>query len=141
MQTTNVDAFEANYRGVVALHQNDMNTAQTYFKRATQNDPYYQVAHSNLKQTSLKIEGNSLFANALGSLDAKDKQKQALKRAYDSFTDNYWTVQTCKPEIQTNSNTTCRDDFRYRSKSKSNESAIQPFFNDLNRLSGGANFG
>ena len=138
MQTTNPDAFEANYRGVVALHQNDMNTAQTYFKRATQNDPYYQVAHSNLKQTSLKIEGNSLFANALGSLDAKEKQKQALKSAYDSFTDNYWTVQTHgKPEIQTNSNTPDVVTISVPVKVQINESAIQPFFNDLNRLSEG----
>ena len=139
MQTTNVDAFEANYRGVVALHQNDMNTAQTYFERATQNDPYYQVAHSNLKRTSLKIEGNSLFANALGSLDAKDKQKQALKRAYDSFTDNYWTVQTHgKPEIQTNSNTPDVVTISVPVKVQINEGAIQPFFNDLNRLSEGS---
>lgn len=138
MQTTNADAFEANYRGVVALHANDMNTAQTYFKRATQNDPYYQVAHSNLKQTSLKIEGNSLFANALGSLDAKDKQKQALKSAYDSFTDNYWTVQTHeKPEIHTNSNTPDVVTISVPVKVQINEVAIQSFFDDLNRLSEG----
>ena len=32
IQTTNADAFEANYRGVVAMHANDMNTAQNLFQ-------------------------------------------------------------------------------------------------------------
>ena len=79
-----------------------------------------------------------MFANALGSLDAKDKQKQNLKRAYDSFTNNYWTVETYgNPEINTNSNTPDVVTISIPVKVQINEGAIQPFFNDLNRLSEG----
>ena len=138
LPTTNSAAFEANYRGVLALDQNNKELAKSYFQRATKSDPYYQSAHSNLKQASVKLEGGALFANALGSLDAKQRQKEGLQQAYEAFRLSYLQAAVKgEPKVITDSNKPTLVSVELPLHIAANTSAIQPFFNRLDTISEG----
>jgi len=99
VSTENVKALEKNYMGVIALDNEEVDNAIALFKEAVSIDPYYQEAKSNLKSSEVQVSGGLLFASALNLNDKKEKQRDALRLIYDTFIDNYLTVEISGQEI------------------------------------------
>jgi TolB-like protein len=136
----NYSAIESNYKGVIALDQDNTKTAESYFKQAVDFDPYYRKASENFETTSsLLVSGEILFSDIIVELSAKDSQREALERIISEFIDNYWIVEiNGKPKSQTTVGNNHSVDLTIPLMIKVNHDAIKKYINSLQRISAGA---
>jgi TolB-like protein len=81
----NIEAVENNYRGIIALDNNQNDKAKSFFQKAVSVDPYYKYAKSNLSVAEKKISGGGLFLSALSSLGKKEEQLAVITQLVNEF--------------------------------------------------------
>jgi TolB-like protein len=134
----NLKAIENNYRGVIALDQDDKDAAQSYFKEAVSVDPYYREAQANLDVVTKAIDGGSLFAAALGELGEKDRQLASLKIIMKKFKKTAIEMKVVgNPQIITNSTDPSKVDIKITLNTSLDQKSRSTLLSSLLNISAG----
>lgn len=138
ISTRNTNAMRANYKGVLALDDNDTSQAKKYFEEATAADPFYKQARANYDSITVEVKGSALFAGALSDLEAKNRQKSALEGIVQEFIRSYYVFKIQgKPEIITDANKPNQVDIKVNFTVDISQSAVDTFFARMTEISKG----
>lgn len=134
----NIQAIEAYYQGIIALDNQKNSEAQEHLARAVHEDPFYRQAKTDYESLVTKVDGASLFADAVNQLDAKAVQLEAMKKIFGEFMENYYVVTVAgKPEIVTDSSRNDVATVKVPLNVTINPEAVDTLFKNLAQVSRG----
>lgn len=137
VDSENLQAVENNYKGIIALDNNEKDKAKQYFEQAVQSDPFYKNAQTNLNSV-VQVKGDALFSDAMSELDHKNRQKDELKSILDRFVASYYIVQIAgTPEIKTKADNPNLVDIAVSMNIDINKNAIMKLLQELKSISNG----